>query len=63
MRYCLDLTMDLVMNFQLQGAAYILFHYTLCICICTVQISLNSVGPESHKPRPYEAKKISCFLD
>lgn len=65
MRYCLDLTMDLVMNFQLQGAAYILFHYTLCIYIyiCTVQISLNSVGPESHKPRPYEAKKISCFLD
>ena len=71
MRYCLDLTMDLVMNFQLQGAAYIryftccIFHYTLCIYIytCTVQISLNSVGPESHKPRPYEAKKISCFLD
>lgn len=48
---------------------YSLFHllyislYAMYIYICTVQISLNSVGPESHKPRPYEAKKISCFLD
>ena len=30
MRYCLDLTMDLVMNFQLQRAAYIRY-FTCCI--------------------------------
>lgn len=40
-----------------------LYAMYIYIYICTVQISLNSVGPESHKPRPYEAKKISCFLD
>ena len=42
---------------------YSLYSYHLYISLWYTYIPLNSIGPEPHKPGPYDAKKISCFLD
>ncbi len=42
---------------------YSLYSYHLYISLWYTYIPLNSIRPEPHKPGPYDAKKISCFLD